>query len=80
MVADRELVRALGPGTVLHVGSSGDKPRKPEHDHHLPPVDSPENMEYRLRQRRQEAFGGWPIWIVAALLVLVLVGWLVVTL
>ena len=62
------------------MGSKGNKPRKPEHSHHLPPVGSKENVEYEFRQRRKEAFGGWPLWIVGAILVLALLGWLFVTL
>ena len=61
------------------MGSKGQKPRKPE-QHHLPPVGSKANQEYEFRQRRKEAFGGWPIWLVGALLVIGLVGWLFVTL
>lgn len=61
------------------MGSSGDKPRKPDH-RHLPPVGSPENVEYEFHQRRKEAFGGWPAWLVGAILVLALFGWLIITL
>ncbi len=60
------------------MGSSGNKPRKPE-QHHLPPVGSKENREYELRQKRKEAFGGWPMWLVGAILVLALLGWLYIT-
>jgi hypothetical protein len=63
---------------VVIVGSRGQKPRKPEH-HHLPPVGSKANREYELRQKRKEAFGGWPIWLVGAILVLGLLGWLLIT-
>jgi hypothetical protein len=61
------------------VGSKGGKPRKPN-QHHLPPVGSKENLEYEYRQKRKEAFGGWPLWLVAAVLVVIFAGWLYVTL
>jgi hypothetical protein len=64
---------------VTAVGSKGSKPRKPE-QHHLPKVGSPENRAYEARQKRKEAFGGWPIWLVGAILLLGLVGWLLITL
>jgi hypothetical protein len=68
-----------GAGSLLGVGSKGGKPRKPE-QHHLPPVGSKANREYELRQKRKEAFGGWPIWLVGAILILGLLGWLLITL
>ncbi|MDQ2678352.1 MAG: hypothetical protein M3Y51_06370 [Actinomycetota bacterium] len=61
------------------MGSKGQKPRKPE-QHHLPPVGSKANREYEFEQRRKEVFGGWPIWLAGAILVLALIGWLFVTL
>lgn len=61
------------------MGSRGGKPRKPEHQH-LPPVGSPANQEYEFRQRRAEAFHGWPLWLVGAILVAGLLGWLLITL
>lgn len=60
------------------MGSKGDTPRKP--GHHLPPVGSPANREYELRQRRRAVFRGWPVWLAAALLVVVFASWLVLTL
>lgn len=60
------------------MGSKGSKPRKEEHP--LPPVGSKPNLEYEMRQKRIEAFGGWPIWLIGILLLAVLIGWLVVTL
>lgn len=68
----------MGRGYCVAVGSSGDKPRKP--GHHLPPVGSPANQEYEFRERRREAFHGWPVWLVGAILVVALVGWLLITL
>lgn len=61
------------------VGSRGQKPRKPEHHHPLPPVGSKANREYELRQKRKEAFGGWPVWLIAAILIVGLLGWLLIT-
>ena len=61
------------------MGSKGSKPRKPE-QHHLPKVGTPENRSYEMRQKRKEAFGGWPIWLVGAILLVGLVGWLLITL
>lgn len=61
------------------VGSKGSKPRK-SNQHHLPPVGSPANREYEYQQKQKEAFGGWPIWLVGAILVLGLLGWLILTL
>lgn len=60
------------------VGSKGSKPRKPG-QHHLPKVGSPENREYEAHQKKVEAFGGWPLWLVLAILVIGLVGWLLIT-
>lgn len=59
------------------MGSSGSKPRKEQH--HLPKVGSPANQAYEQRQRRREVFGSWPIVVIAAVIVLVLVAWLVIT-
>lgn len=55
------------------MGSKGSKPRK-SNQHHLPPVGSPANREYEFEQKKKEAFGGWPIWLVGAILILGLVG------
>jgi hypothetical protein len=60
------------------MGSSGGKPRKPN-QHHLPKVGSPANVEYEFEQRRREAFKGWPAWLVGAILVLALAGWLIIS-
>ena len=51
------------------MGSKGSKPRK-SNQHHLPPVGSPANREYEFDQKQKEAFGGWPIWLVGAILIL----------
>ncbi len=69
----------IGAARVAPVGSKGGKPRKPE-QHHLPPVGSKANREYELRQKRKEAFGGWPVWLVGAILLVGLLGWLLITL
>lgn len=61
------------------MGSKGGKPRKPN-QHHLPHVGSKENRDYEFRQRRREAFGAWPMWLVGAILLVVLFGWLLITL
>jgi hypothetical protein len=42
-------------------------------------VGSKANREYELRQKRKEAFGGWPVWLVAAILIVGLLGWLLIT-
>lgn len=63
--------------TVLVVGSSGGKPRKKEHK--LPKVGSPENREYELHEKQKEAFGGWPIVLVLAILVVVFIAWIILT-
>lgn len=74
---------ADGPGsdrprsTVLAVGSKGGKPRKQEHK--LPKVGSPENREYELKMKQKEAFGGWPIVIVLAILVIGFAAWIAIT-
>jgi hypothetical protein len=59
------------------MGSKGSKPRKEQH--HLPPVGSKANREYEMRQKRVEAFGGWPIWLVGGILALALISWLVIS-
>lgn len=61
------------------VGSSGDKPRKPD-QHHLPKVGSPENEEYEFAQKQREVFRGVPVAIGVAILAVILIGWLYVTL
>ena len=60
------------------VGSRGSKPRKPE-QHHLPKVGSKANEEYELAERRREVFHGTPWIIVAVVLILLLIGWVVIT-
>ncbi len=60
------------------MGSSGSKPRKPE-QHHLPKVGSKANEHYELEERRKEVFHGTPWIVVAVVLVVVLVGWLLIT-
>lgn len=64
--------------TVPAVGSKGSKPRKPG-QHKLPKVGSPENRDYEIKMKRKEAFGGWPIVIVVAILVLGFFAWIVLT-
>ncbi|MFM7063199.1 MAG: hypothetical protein ACKO04_06875 [Actinomycetes bacterium] len=61
------------------MGSSGSKPRKKD-QHHLPKVGSAANQQYERRQRRAETFGKVPLLVVGGLLVLVLLGWLLITL
>jgi cobalamin biosynthesis Mg chelatase CobN len=61
------------------MGSSGSKPRKPN-QHHLPTVGSAANERYEREQRKSEVFGKLPIAIIGALLVIVLLGWLLITL
>jgi hypothetical protein len=60
------------------VGSKGSKPRKPE-QHHLPKVGSKANEQYEVKERRQEVFRGTPLIVVAVVLILVLIGWLIIT-
>ena len=60
------------------VGSSGQKPRKPE-QHHLPKVGSKANVDYEIAQKRREVFHGWPWIVVAAVLVLVLLAFIAIT-
>lgn len=62
----------------MRVGSKGGKPRKPE-QHHLPKVGSPANREYEYRERRREVFGGWPTFVVALFVLVIVVGFVVVT-
>jgi len=59
------------------MGSSGGKPRKPQH--HLPKVGTPANKEYEREARRKEVFGNWPMVLIAAVIVIVLLAWLVIT-
>ena len=54
------------------MGSSGSKPRKPQH--HLPKVGTPANEEYERNKRREETFGKLPLVVVAALIVVVVAG------
>ncbi len=61
------------------VGSSGQKPRKPEHSRHLPKVGTKANREYELREKRKVDFGGWPIWIVAILVGLLAIAVIAIT-
>ena len=56
------------------MGSSGQKPRKPSHSKHLPKVGSKENREFELREKRKVDFGGWPIAIVAMLVVILAIA------
>lgn len=60
------------------MGSSGGKKRKPE-QHHLPKVGSKANQAYEYRERRKEVFGGWPTFVVALLILVVVVGFVIVT-
>ena len=60
------------------MGSKGSKPRKPQQ--HLPKVGSQANQEWEHRTEQREVFGSWPVWIVLGLFVVLLLGWLVVTL
>ena len=60
------------------MGSKGSKPRKPHE--HLPKVGSPANREWEHRTEQREVFGSWPVWIVLGALVVLLAGWLLVTL
>ena len=69
---------AVAPGYSAPVGSKGGKPRKPD-QHHLPKVGSPENIDSEIRMKRKEAFGGWPIVLVLAILVLGFFAWIVFT-
>jgi hypothetical protein len=64
---------------VAAVGSRGGKPRKPE-QHHLPKVGSKANVEFEVEERRKEVFHGTPLIVVGVLIILVLIGWLVITL
>ena len=59
------------------MGSSGVKKRKPTRT--LPPVGSPANHEYEVSQHKREVFRGWPMVLVAVLLIAVLVGVLALT-
>jgi cobalamin biosynthesis Mg chelatase CobN len=64
------------------VGSSGSKPRKKkqhQQQQHLPKVGSKANEDYEFQERRQEVFRGTPMIIVAIVLVLVLIGWVIIT-
>ena len=66
------------PTIVVGMGSKGSKPRKPHE--HLPKVGSPANREWEHRTEQREVFGSWPVWIVLGALVVLLAGWLLVTL
>lgn len=61
------------------VGSSGQKPRKPSHSRPLPKVGSKPNREYELREKRKVDFAGWPIWIVAVLVVILAIAVIAIT-
>jgi hypothetical protein len=61
------------------VGSSGSKPRKPE-QHHLPKVGSKANEEYEIDERRKEVFHGAPWIVVGIFIVLLLIGFVIITL
>ena len=63
------------------MGSSGQKPRKKHQGQpqHLPKVGTKPNREFEHREKVKVDFRGWPIAIVAALLVIVLLGWLLIT-
>ena len=60
------------------MGSSGGKPRKPK-QHKLPKEGSPENLDYDIKMKQKEAFGGWPIVLVMGILVLGFFAWIVFT-
>ena len=60
------------------MGSSGSKPRKPE-QHHLPKVGSQANEDYEFKERRKEVFGPVPMIIVAVFIVLLLIGFVIIT-
>ena len=60
------------------MGSKGSKPRKPE-QHHLPKVGSKANSEYEIKERRQEVFHGWPMIVAGVFIVLLLIGFVIVT-
>jgi hypothetical protein len=42
-------------------------------------VGSKANREYELREKRKVDFGGWPIWIVAVLVVLLAIAVIAIT-
>ncbi len=66
-------------GYLVSVGSSGQKPRK-QHDHqHLPKVGTKPNRDFELREKRKVDFGGWPIAIVAVLVLLLAVAVIAIT-
>ncbi len=60
------------------VGSSGQKPRKPN-QRHLPKVGSKANVDYEVSQKRKEVFRGTPWIIVGVLLVVVLLAFIAFT-
>ncbi|MBS1836336.1 MAG: hypothetical protein JST64_01430 [Actinobacteria bacterium] len=60
------------------MGSSGQKPRK-SGQRHLPKVGSKANVDYEVAQKRREVFHGWPWVLVAALLVIVLLAFIIIT-
>ena len=43
-------------------------------------MGSPANREWEHRTEQREVFGSWPVWIVLGALVVLLAGWLLVTL
>jgi hypothetical protein len=59
------------------MGSKGAEPRRPQE--HLPKVGSPANQEREHRTEQREVFGSRPMWIVLGWLVVLLLGWLLVT-
>lgn len=61
------------------MGSSGQKPRKKHTNQHLPKVGSRANREYELHEKQKVDFGGWPIAIVAVLVILVAVAVIAIT-
>ncbi|HMR96920.1 MAG TPA: hypothetical protein P5193_14415 [Microthrixaceae bacterium] len=60
------------------MGSSGQKPRKPN-QRHLPKVGTKANVDYEVAQKRAEVFRGWPWIIVAVLLVVLLIAFIAIT-
>lgn len=61
------------------MGSSGQKPRKGHDKKHLPKVGTKANREFELREKRKVDFGGWPIAVVAALVLLLAIAVIAIT-